>query len=164
MTYSQGRCEIPGGMNANNLGETAEKLADEHIRPQSESIDEDKTNRTEEADGRVYGTEEYEDLTVAPPSVRAAMLGKGDRKSEEAGSSRQSEQSEEDRIEEEGGVSFGQEYSEERCVQVRMPAVRPSSKDIAKHNLTHVPFRPWCEVCVSEEPLMRIPTELEQSR
>ena len=70
-------------MRTNNLGDNAKNDAVEHIRPQSENKTETTTNRPEEADGRVLGTEENEDLELAPPSVRAAVLGKGDRKREE---------------------------------------------------------------------------------
>ena len=58
MTSSRLRCDNLGGkVRTNNLGDNAENDAVEHIRPQSENKTETKTNRPEEADGRVLGTE-----------------------------------------------------------------------------------------------------------
>ncbi len=39
-------------------------------------------------------------------------------------------------------------------VTLRSP-VRPSAEDIATHNLTHLPYRNWCPVCVLQRRLVK---------
>ena len=107
----------------------------EHVRPKT----------VKEVGDNVLGAEEYEGLDEAPPSARAAVLGKGG-SSASAGSEKEERGLGKD--EDENGFDFGQDYSEERCIPVREPMRKPSAREIAQHNLTHVPFRPWCEVRV----------------
>ena len=34
-------------------------------------------------------------------------------------------------------------------VRHRRPAEIPSERERFEHNITHIPYRPWCEVCVA---------------
>ena len=139
--------------NAKHFGRDTEDAKVGHVRPRKESRTL-SSERSEERYNDVLGTEEHEDLERALPSVRAAVLGKGgssgSKQSEEKPDASMGEEvkAKAERIEEEGGIDFEQDHSEERCIPVRMLAIRPSEKEVARHNLTHVPFRPWCEVCV----------------
>ena len=103
-----------------------------HVRPHDESETE-CVERSNEGQKEVLGAEKFENLDDAPPSVRAAVLGKGGSSGSDSsmGAGREPEQeqrAEEERIDEEGGVSFDQEHSEERCIPVRIPVVKPSAK------------------------------------
>ena len=34
-------------------------------------------------------------------------------------------------------------------LNVRLAAKRPSPQEVAEHNVTHLPYRAWCETCVA---------------
>ena len=134
-------------VETNRPREDADDVTVNHIRPQKEDRDREEES-PEEVRRCVLSSEDHEDLSNASPSVRAAVLGKGERPRADSSSEGEERTRDAEKKEEEEGVDFGQDYSEERCIPVRVPTIRPSEKEIARHNLTHVPFRPWCEVCV----------------
>ena len=39
--------------------------------------------------------------------------------------------------------------NEAQNTQMKKPLLKPSAEEIRKHNLTHLPFRSWCPICVA---------------
>ena len=48
-----------------------------------------------------------------------------------------------------GEAAQEEEEEEEEAVRGRKDPAEPSRDERARHELTHVPFRPWCRHCVS---------------
>ena len=42
-----------------------------------------------------------------------------------------------------------QDYREHVVPFQQQPTSRPSEEEVEMHNLTHLPFQPWCEHCVA---------------
>ena len=142
------QCELELGKSPEEITEGEMHAADDE--------DVEPPRRRRRGDSIVERRGRFEEAKVdedeVPESVRAALYGKDARCGAAAGGAASSKENVvmEDKGEEnvDWEVDFEGDHSEAKKIKIQTPVVKPSAEQIRRHNITHCPYRSWCECCV----------------